>query len=108
KLLWVERNSNRETKDPENGRVALKVQDRYFRWVEGGPNDTEPIPDYDELFRVLENARDTFRPTQSYKTLPVIIDARALVPFQHVVHSLNTCLKANIKDVTFAAPEIAY
>ncbi|MFH1422235.1 MAG: biopolymer transporter ExbD [Planctomycetota bacterium] len=110
KLLWVERNSNRETKDPENGRVALKIEDRYFRYVQGGPNNTELIPDYDELFRVLENARDKFTPSpnSNYKALPVIIDARRLVPFQHVVHTLNTCIRANIKDVTFAAPETPF
>jgi len=31
KLLWVERNSFRETKDPDRGRVLLKVRDIIFK-----------------------------------------------------------------------------
>jgi biopolymer transport protein ExbD len=106
KLLWVEKNSFKETKDPNNGRVVLKVENRYFKSVTNQLRET--LPDYDALCELLKGAVATFKPTKSYPTRPVIIDARPLVPFKHVVHALNACLKAKITDITFAAPEIEY
>jgi biopolymer transport protein ExbD len=106
KLLWVEPNSLRETRDPNNGRALLKVKDRNFKWVTNKFGET--LPDYDELYKIIVKARDVFKPTKSYKTLPVIIDARPQVPFKHVVHVLNNCIKAKLTDITFAAPEIPY
>jgi len=106
RLLWVEQNSLKETKDPNNGRVVLKVKDRYFKWVTNKFNET--LPDYDALCELIKAVRDKFKPTKTYRTLPVIIDARPLVPFKHVVHALNAYLKAKIRDITFAVPETLY
>jgi biopolymer transport protein ExbD len=106
KLLWVEPNSFRETKDPVHGRCLLKVKDIKFPFLSN--EFGEILPDYKKLYQYICKARDNFRPTRSYKTLPVIIDARAQVPFKHVIYSLNECVRAKITDITFAAPEIPY
>lgn len=106
KLIWVEPNSFRETKHPTQGRTLLKVKEIKFPDVQN--EFGEVLPDYKKLYQYVCKARDNFRPTRSYKTLPVIIDARALVPFKHVIYSLNECVRAGISDITFAAPEIPY
>ncbi len=106
KLLWVESNSFRETPHPEHGRTLLKIKDIKFPFVQNRYG--EIIPDYKKVYQYICKARDHFTPTRSYKTLPVIIDARALVPFEHVIASLNECVRAQITDITFAAPEIPY
>ncbi len=38
--------------------------------------------------------------------LPVIIDAKPMVPTQHVVSALNEVVRLGLTDVTFAAPEV--
>lgn len=106
KLLWVERNSLRETRNPEDGRVLLKVRDLNFPTVEN--EFREEMPDYTRLYEKICQARDNFTPTRSYGSLPVIIDARSYVPFKHVIFALNECVRAGIDDITFAAPEIDY
>ena len=106
KLLWVERGSFRESTHPTNGRTLLKVKDIKFPFVTNRFGEINP--DYQKLYQYICKARDNFTPTRSYKTLPVIIDARALVPFKHVIYSLNECVRAQITDITFAAPEIPY
>jgi hypothetical protein len=106
KLLWVEPGSFRETKDPSNGRTLLKVKDQNFGWVTN--EFGEELPDYDRLYKLICDAKQRFTPTKSYKSLPVIIDARPFVPFKHVIYSLNECVRAGITDITFAAPEIEY
>jgi biopolymer transport protein ExbD len=106
KLLWVMPGSTRETQNPTNGQTLLKVRDIRFKNVRNRYG--EILPDYKALYQYICRARDNFRPTKSYKTLPVIIDSRAQVPFKHVIYSLNECVRAGIKDITFAAPEIPY
>ncbi len=106
KLLWVEPGSFRETQHPTKGRVLLKVRDRTF------PNVTnrygEVMPDYDQLYKLVCRARDNFTPTKNFPTQPVIIDARPMVPFKHIIAALNECVRAQITDITFAAKEIKY
>ncbi len=105
KLLWVEKGSYRETSN-KKGRVLLKVRDIKFPYVTDDRGNL--VPNYKKLYKYVCSARDNFRPTRSYKSLPVIIDARKLIPFEHVVFALNECVRAGIKEITFAAPEIDY
>ena len=106
KLLWVERGSFRESPHPDRGRTLLKIKDIKFPFVTNRFGEINP--DYQKLYQYIKRASEHFTPTRSYKTLPVIIDARALVPFKHVIYSLNECVRAQITDITFAAPEIPY
>jgi biopolymer transport protein ExbD len=104
KLLWVEPNSLKETKEPDRGRVILKVKDKNFRWVTNQFGET--LPDYEELYKLILEQQRVFVPRGIYQSQPVIIDARPLVPFKHVVYALNACVRAKITDITFAAPEM--
>jgi biopolymer transport protein ExbD len=106
KLLWVIPGTTRESKDPSKGQTLLKIKDIRFKNIQNRYG--EILPDYKGLYQYICRARDHFKPTRTYRTLPVIIDARALVPFKHVIFALNECVRANIEDITFAAPEIPY
>jgi hypothetical protein len=106
KLLWCRLDSRRETTDPVNGVTYLKVKDRYFPFVTNKMG--ERVPDYNQLYHYIVEASRNFTPTRSYSSLPVIIDARPLVPFKHIIYSMNECVRAKITDITFAAPEIEY
>jgi len=66
----------------------------------------EILPNYEELYGLIKKVREKFEPTKSFKTLPVIIDARPLVPFKHVVAAMNACLRAQVTDITFAKAAI--
>jgi biopolymer transport protein ExbD len=104
KLLWVDPNSQKETKDPDKGRVLLKVKDKNFRWVTNQFGET--LPDYEELYKLILEQQRAFVPRGIFQSQPVIVDARPLVPFKHVVQALNACVRAKITDITFAAPGI--
>ncbi len=102
KLLWTEKSSRKETKDREQGHTMLKIKDKYFPFVTDKFGNT--APSYEKLGEFITEAKKNFVPTKSYKTLPVIIDARGLVPFEQVMLALKACRKAGIEDVMFAAP----
>jgi len=123
KILWVQKNNwlrrmtpedyQRAQNDPSyraywvnNGMAVLKIRKDFL--MKGGMNNPSAVPDWDRLLARIKRGIQRFRPTPTYKTLPVIIEGYQLVPFQHVVSALNTCIKAGIKDITFAAPEIPF
>ncbi|MCX7703224.1 MAG: biopolymer transporter ExbD [Planctomycetota bacterium] len=84
----------------QNGMVVLKVRNDFLMRGER--------PDWDALEARLRKAIERHRPTLKNPTLPVIIDASPLVPFQSVVTGLNICAKVGVKNITFAAPEIPF
>jgi biopolymer transport protein ExbD len=106
KLLWYHPTANKPTSDPENGRAVLKVGKVVIPCVKNKRNEIEP--DWDRLYRMICRARDNYTPTRSRSSKPVIIDARRQVPFKHVVRALNECVRANLTEISFAAPEIPY
>jgi biopolymer transport protein ExbD len=103
KLLWIEKNSFRETKKHDNGRTLLKIRDIKFPYVtDNGPGKV--TPDFKLLYKYLCKAKDNFKPTKSFKTLPVMIDARELVHFKHVLYALKECNRAGIPSVQIEIP----
>ncbi|RMG19017.1 MAG: biopolymer transporter ExbD [Planctomycetota bacterium] len=116
KLLWYDR-SGRPTnvKTPrEGGCVVLKIGDEVFNsageledFTYRGRYLPEKHPVWRKLYEKLVAFRDGYSGT-SEKGLPVIIDARKQVPTKYVISALNEVVRAKIKDVTFAAPEIPY
>lgn len=100
KLLWYSPDTNRPTNDKDNGEVVLKVGTKIYQNIGS-------LPDYDQLYADLIGHRESYKGSGD-KGLPVIIDGRKQIPFKHVVYVLNACIKANIVDVTFAAPEKPY
>ena len=91
--------------DPNmEGEVVLKVNEDVFGSIQ---RFGETVPDYDRLVEYLSQQSDRYTGNNP-EGLPVIIDARRQVPFQHVVYALNACVEANIHDVKFAAPEHPY
>ncbi|MCX7703223.1 MAG: biopolymer transporter ExbD [Planctomycetota bacterium] len=124
KLLWVQKGNwskrmlpedyEQARKNPgtrawweQNGMTVLKIRDD-FLMKGGGLNSPEAVPDWNALLARIKKGIQNFKPTKSYPTLPVIIEGYQLVPFQHVVSALNVCVKAGVKDITFAAPEIPF
>jgi|GEM_PF-1009104 len=123
KLLWVQKGNwskrmlpedyEQAKKNPstrswwvQNGMTVLKIRDDFL--MRGGMNSPEAKPDWKALEARIRKGIQNFKPTKSYPTLPVIIEGYQLVPFQHVVSALNVCVKAGVKDITFAAPEIPF
>jgi biopolymer transport protein ExbD len=106
KLLWVIPGTTRETRDPVNGQTLLKIEQIRFRNVRN--RFGEAMPDYQKLYSYVCRARDLYPPTKTFPTLPVIIDSRPQVPFKHVIYAANECIRAGIKDLTFAKEEIDY
>jgi biopolymer transport protein ExbD len=106
KLLWCRPDSYRETGNPANGRTVLKVGDIVFQNVTNTLGETEP--DWKALYNLICSARDKYTPSRDHPTLPAVIDARKPVEFKHVVTALNECVRAGLKEIKFAAPEIPY
>ena len=104
KLLWYSPDTGRPTNDKDNGEVVLKVGTKVYQNVMDSGYE---IPDYDQLYADLIGHRESYKGSGD-QGLPVIIDGRKQVPFKHVVYVLNACIKADIIDVTFAAPEKPY
>jgi len=107
KLLWHDA-AGRPT-DSDQGFVVLKIDDQVYNQ----PGELEALgapeasPMWKELHaRLLEfkGAYTGANPTG----LPIIIDARKQVPTKYVISTLNEIVRAEISDVTFAAPEIPY
>lgn len=106
KLLWIIPGTTRETRNPVNGETLLKIGQ--IRFGNERNRFGEILPNYKGLYSYICKARDRHRPTKNYPTLPVIIDARPQVPFKQVMYAMNECVRAGIKDITFAAAEIDY
>jgi hypothetical protein len=54
------------------------------------------------LYDLLLVARNGFRPTKSYKSLPVVLDPEPEVTMGGVIEILTECARARIDDVNFA------
>lgn len=118
KLLWYDTSGNRPTKD-KHGTCILKIERKVFprrQYAEDSCYAKEcgqnhPSPDFDNLLTFLLDKKANYRPPPGRdpaKGLPVILDARAQVPFMFIVRALNACVAAGITDVTFAAAENPY
>jgi len=57
----------------------------------------EGVPDLNELARIL-------RDLNARSPMPVIIDARAAVPFRFVLRAIASCLRAGVRTPKFQAP----
>ena len=102
KLLWVKKDSKKETKDPADGRTMLKVKESFF---ESTPDESgKTRPDYEKLYKYVAEAKKNFKPTEAQKNLHVVIDAKGVVPFEQVMLALRACRRAGIANVMFAAP----
>jgi len=107
KCLWYD-GAGRAT-DADEGYVVLKIGDELFN--SAGEIESASIPEKSPVWPALYTKLVAFR--DGYKGdgeegLPVIIDARKQVPTRFVVLVLNEVVRAQITDVTFAAPEIDY
>ncbi len=59
-----------------------------------------PVPTMKDLYPTLKRLQ------AGLGELPVVIDARQNVKFMHVIEALDTCARANIKEVKFQAPPV--
>ncbi|MHC4829905.1 MAG: ExbD/TolR family protein [Planctomycetota bacterium] len=116
KLLWYDRSGRPTTVKTarEGGCVVIKVGDELFNqageledFTYKGRYLPEKHPLWPELHKKLVAFSDGYSGS-SEQGLPVIIDARKQVPTKFVISTLNEVVRAKVKDVTFAAPEIPY
>jgi biopolymer transport protein ExbD len=103
KLLWKTMDGQ-PTSNPNTGHVVLKVGRDEYNQPGELDTDVENSPVWAKLGRDLMR----FKGLSKKNNIPVIIDARQEVPHQHVMSALNQVIDAEIKDVTFAAPELPY
>ncbi|MCZ6601472.1 MAG: biopolymer transporter ExbD [Planctomycetota bacterium] len=107
KLLWHD-DQNRPTTDRKAGHVVLKISNDIYPGktiMDPVTGRLETFPDWEALYQDLLDFKQVYRGT-SPKGLPVIIDARRSVPWKHVVSALDQCIRADLKNITFAAPAI--
>lgn len=103
KLLWLDSGGN-PTSDNNNGNCVVKINRKTFN--NPGDDLENPLTDHPVWNSVFEDIRSA--KGSGDKAPPCIIDAREQVPYRYVIRALNEVVRAEIKDVTFAAPEKPY
>jgi len=84
-------------------KISKTGQDKYSLNIKTEKFQTKMEFSYSrEIFDIIAKARDSFRPTKSYKTLPVLIDPSRDTEMGVIYLILTECLRANVKDVSFA------
>lgn len=102
KLLWVDPENLRKCvsmmEDPEGtkGIMALKIKNSFLM--------KDKQPDWNILSDLLKQVIKHYTPTKSFKTPPVIIDARPKVFFADVLRCVVICQKAGIEKILLARP----
>ena len=102
KLLWVDA-AGAETRSPEGFAVVKLGAQRLNAPGQAGPHD----PVWSDLYGRLLALRLAYHGSNA-QGLPVILDARPNVPTQVVISALNEIRRAEVEDLTFAAPESEY
>lgn len=95
------------------GSVLVKIEDEVFNElgeIEGYGNNQDDCPTWGTLYARLCEFRDSYQGKggEDDEGLPVIIDSRKQVPTRYVILVLNEVVRAELKNVTFAAPEREY
>jgi hypothetical protein len=86
-----------------NGEVLLKVEKKYFQ-------DSAGKPDFLALAECIRKAKADFR-TPSFnpkKIMPVIIDAREMIPMKFFIRTVQTVRGRGIPNNTIARPDFPY
>lgn len=104
KLLWLDA-AGRPTTDPAAGHAVLAVGAGRL----SAPGELDgPGAARSPAWGALQERLRTLLAAADGGQLPVIIDAREQVPVQVVVSALNEVVRAEVKEVRFAAPETPY
>lgn len=104
-LLWHDE-TGAPSRDPDVGHVVLEVNDEAFPsrvLYDTVTKRDEDVPHWEVLLEYLKDRKAGYRGS-SPRGQPVIIDARPVVPWKHVVSAVDQCVIAEIEDFTFAAP----
>jgi biopolymer transport protein ExbD len=104
KLLWLDA-AGEPTTDPAAGHAVLAVGTTRLSAIGelDGPGAVRS-----PAWGALQERLRTLLAAAQGDPLPVIIDARQQVPVQVVVSALNEVVRAEVKEVRFAAPEAPY
>ena len=105
-LSWHDE-AGRVNLNPDHGNVVLKVGDVVYptrRVYDTVTKRGETVPRWEVLLEFLNVCQASYRGPNP-KGQPVIIDARPIVPWKHVVSAVDQCIQAGIRDYTFAAPD---
>jgi hypothetical protein len=88
----------------ESGQIILKAGERTFGTISNERG--EKLPDYRALYDYIARSMKELQEKPHPPALKVVIDSAEDVEMKHVVHALNECVRAGVKDVEFAAPDI--
>jgi biopolymer transport protein ExbD len=104
-LTWHD-DAGHRTASPE-GHVVLLVggQRLSLRGEFESGRDPALSPAWERLGTLLAELKATHLEAHPGEPLPVIIDARPQVPTQYAISALNEVVRAELKEVMFAAPE---
>jgi biopolymer transport protein ExbD len=98
RLEWLE----------EEGRCSLKVLDEecpYRRVYDRRTRKREIIPNWDHFQAMMADFQQSYGGVNP-KGLPVILDAKANVPWKHVVSTVAHLRNAGVRDITFSSPPL--
>ncbi len=87
-----------------SGRIILKAGERTFGNVTNKRG--ENLPDYHALYDYIARSMKELADKPNAPALKVVINSAEDVETKHVVHALNECVRAGVKDVEFATPSI--
>jgi hypothetical protein len=97
-LTWCKPGSKKEySSSLKRGRLVIKVGDEY-------------IPDYSKLRKHIKSAMKKYKPPAGDpdKTMPVVIEARDMVRWKHIVKVYEAAYKAGVRDITFPVPDMKW
>lgn len=66
-------------------------------------NEPQVLSDWDSLFNEVKRHFDNLKASGIDKDFPFIIDPESKIPMQAVIHALDSCRRAGIEDIRFAA-----
>jgi len=101
-LLRIDPATGLETTGP-GAATAVKVGDEVLGVLSGDASADAHAELWGALYTRLVALREAYRGSGEHG-LPVIVDARPTVPTKDAVLALNEVVRAEITDVTFAAP----
>jgi len=89
-----------QKKGLDRNTIAAIIKNKHFEFEI--PSEALRTASWGKLYHFLVIARDNFRPTKSFKTLPIVADPASDLTMDAVMEFLMICCDANLEDINFA------